>query len=82
MLKPVGLFVVVSDATLARVTIVESPIHMVTLSTLAMHISIFADYHSRKSTERRLRYQVALKGVDKQQKSSDAGRPRLALHKI
>ena len=34
MLKPFGLFVVVSDSIFARVTIVESPIHMVTLSTL------------------------------------------------
>ena len=36
MLKLSGLSVVVSDATLIRVTIVESPIHIVTLSTLAV----------------------------------------------
>ena len=45
MLKSFGLSVVVSDAALARVTIVESPIHMVTLSTLAVQISISAHYH-------------------------------------
>ena len=55
MLKPFGLSVVVSDATLARVTIVESPIHMVTLSMLAVQISISAYWHFSKSTERRLR---------------------------
>ena len=84
MLKPFGFPVVVSDATLARVTIVESPIHMVTLSTLAVQISIsHAHCHSRKSTKRRLCYQVALKELDMQQKSSEARfRPRPALHKI
>ena len=45
MLKPLGLSVVVSDSALARATIVESPIHMVTLSTLAVQISISAHYH-------------------------------------
>ena len=34
MLKPSGLSVVASDATFAGFTIVQSPIHMVTLSTL------------------------------------------------
>ena len=69
MLKPFGLSVVVSDAMPARVTIIESPIDMVTLSTLAVQISISAYHHSSKSTERRLRYQVALKEVDMQQKN-------------
>ena len=40
MLKPFGLSIVVSDATLGRVMIVESAIRMVTLSALAVHISI------------------------------------------
>ena len=53
MLKPFGLSVVVYDATLASVTIVESPIYVVTLSTPAVEILISAHYHSRKSTERR-----------------------------
>ena len=73
MLKPCGLSDVFSDATLARVTIVQSPICMVTLSTLALQISIsHAHYHSRKETERQLRYQVPLKEVNLQQKSSEA----------
>ena len=73
MLKPSGLSVVFSDATLARVTIVQSPISMVTLSTLALQISIsHAHYHSRKQTERQLRYQAAIKEMDMQQKSSEA----------
>ena len=42
MLKPFGLSVVVPDAAFARVMIVESPIHMVTPSTLAMQIPISA----------------------------------------
>ena len=46
MLKPFGFSVVVSDATLVRVTIVESPIHMVTLTTLAVQIPISAYHHS------------------------------------
>ena len=49
---PFGFSVVVSDATLARVTIVESPIHIATLSTLAVRISISAYHHSSKSTKR------------------------------
>ena len=52
MLKPFARSVVFSDATIAGVMIVESPMHMVILSTLAMQISISAHYHSRKSTER------------------------------
>ena len=63
MLRPFGLTVVISNAMLARVAIVD-PILIITLSTLAVQISISARYHSRKSTERRLRYQVALKEVD------------------
>ena len=82
MLKPFDLSVVVSDAKLARVTIVESPIHMVILSTLAVQTSISAFYHSSKSTERRVRYQIALKKVDVQRKSSEVRcRPRPALKK-
>ena len=72
MLKPFGLSVVVSDAALARVTIFQSPIHMVTLSTLAVQISIPAQYHPGLSTGRQLSYQVALKEVNVQQKSSEA----------
>ena len=68
MLKPFGLSVVVSDATLSRVTTVESPIHMATLPTLTVQISISAHYHSTKSTERRLRHQAAMKKVEMQQK--------------
>ena len=83
MLKPFGLSVLVSDATLARVTIFESPVYMVTLSTLAVQISIPAHYHSRKSAEVQLRFQVALKKVAMQQKSSEVRcRPRLTLYKI
>ena len=59
MLNPFGLSVVAYDATFARVTIVESSIYMITLSTLAVQISISDHYHFRKSTERRLRFQVA-----------------------
>ena len=40
MLKPFGLLVVVSDAAISRVTIVKSPTHMVTLSTLIEQISV------------------------------------------
>ena len=53
---------------------------MVTLSTLAVQISIsHVHYHSRKSAKRRLRYRVDLKEVDMQQKSSE-GRFRLRRH--
>ena len=62
MLKPFGLSIVVSDATLTRFTIVESAIHMVTLSTLTVQMTISSQYLSRKSMEGLLRYQVALKG--------------------
>ena len=83
MLNPFGIPVVVYDATFARVTIVESPIYMVTLSTLAVQTSISAHCHSRKSTERQLRFQVALKEVDMQHKFSEARcRPIPTLHKI
>ena len=69
MLKTFGLSIVVYDATFARVTIMESPIHMVTLSRLVVQVLIPVQYHSRKSTERRyiLRYQVPLKEVDQHQ---------------
>ena len=83
MLKPLGLSVVVSDAAFARVTIVESPIHMIAMSTLAVHISIPAHYHPGISTGRQLCYQADLKEVNMQQKSSEARcRTRPALHKI
>ena len=51
MLKPFDLSVVVSDAALARVTIVESPIHMESLSTLAVQISIPAHCHPGNQRE-------------------------------
>ena len=63
MLKPFGLSVVVSGPTLARVTIVGSPVDMITLSTLEAQMSISAHYHSRKLTKRQLRYQFVLKEV-------------------
>ena len=62
MLKPFGLSVVASEVTLARATIVESPIHMVTLLVLVVQKSISSYQHSRKSTEGLLRH-VALKGA-------------------
>ena len=80
---PFGPSFVVSDATPARVTIVESPVYMVTLSTLAAQIPISAHYHSRKSTERQLRFQAALEEEDMQQKSSEARcKLRPVLYKI
>ena len=68
MLKLFGLSVVVSGATLAKIKIVESPNHMITLPRLAVQISTSSHYHFGKSTERRLCYQVAVKEVDMQQK--------------
>ena len=50
-MKPFGLSVVVSGAALARVRIVESPIHMVTLSMLAVQISISAHFHPGSQRE-------------------------------
>ena len=62
MLKLFGLSVIVSDATLTRFTIVELPIHMVTLLTLAVLMSISSHYlHDHQEIKRVLRYQVALK---------------------
>ena len=53
MLKPFGLSVVVDDATFARATIVESPPYMVTLSTLAVQISISDRNHFNSGNQRK-----------------------------